>query len=99
LHGTGEPHDAHVDAAVHPADKRVLEEADQSRAHMVVLYALWYNFVGIHKTLRVTPAMAGGIADRLCSMEDVVTLIDARSAKVTGETVVASQIRQGDGDF
>jgi hypothetical protein len=70
-----------------------------NHAHMVVLYALWYNFVGIHKTLRVTPAMAGGIADRLCSMEDVVTLIDARSAKVTGETVVASQIRQGDGDF
>jgi hypothetical protein len=47
-----------------------------------------YNFVRIHKTRRVTPAMAGGIADKLWSMEDVVALIDARSAKVTGYTMV-----------
>ncbi len=48
----------------------------ENHAHMVALYALWYNFVRIHKTLRVTPAMAAGIADRLWSMEDVVALID-----------------------
>ena len=59
-----------------------------NHGHMVALYALWYNFVRIHKTLRVTPAMAAGIADRLWSMEDVVALIDARSAKVTGETLI-----------
>jgi len=40
--------------------------------HMVALYALWYNIVRIHKTLRVTSPMAAGIADRLWSMEDVV---------------------------
>ena len=56
--------------------------------HMVALYALWYNFVRIHKTLRVTPAMAAGIESQLWSMEDVVALIDARSAKVGGETMV-----------
>ncbi len=33
----------------------------ENHAHMVALYALWYNFVRIHKTLRVTPAMAAGI--------------------------------------
>ena len=43
-----------------------------NHAHMVALYALWYNFVRIHKTLRVTPAMAAGVSDRLWSMEDVV---------------------------
>src|SRR5579863_9150778 len=59
-----------------------------NHAHMVALYALWYNFVRIHKTLRTTPAMAAGIESRLWSMEDVVALIDARSAKVTGETLV-----------
>src|SRR5439155_24124470 len=59
-----------------------------NHAHMVALYALWYNFVRIHKTLRVTPAMAAGIADKLWSMEDVVAMIDARSAKITGGTMV-----------
>ncbi len=59
-----------------------------NHAHMVALYALWYNFVRIHKTLRMTPAMAAGIETRLWSMEDVVVLIDARSAKVSGETLV-----------
>jgi hypothetical protein len=47
---------------------------------MVALYAVWYNFVRIHKTLRVTPAMAAGLTDRLWSMEDVVALLDAREA-------------------
>jgi hypothetical protein len=55
---------------------------------MVALYALWYNFVRIHKTLGTSPAMAARIESRLWSMEDVVALIDARSAKVGGETIV-----------
>jgi len=48
---------------------------------MVALYALWYNFVRIHKTLGVTPAMAAGIADRLWSMDDVVALIDEQAER------------------
>jgi IS1 family transposase len=50
----------------------------ENHAHMVALYTTWYNFVRIHKTLRVAPAMAAGISDRLWSMEDVVALMDAR---------------------
>jgi len=37
------------------------------------LYFAHYNFVKIHETLRVTPAMAAGIADRLWTIEDVLT--------------------------
>lgn len=40
------------------------------------------------KTLRATPAMVAGIAEKLCSMEDVIVLIDARSAKISGQTMV-----------
>ena len=49
--------------------------------HMVALYTVWYNFVRIHKTLKVTPAMAAGLTDRLWSMEDVVELIEAAAPK------------------
>jgi hypothetical protein len=28
-------------------------------------FAMFYNFCRIHKTLRVTPAMAAGVSDRL----------------------------------
>jgi hypothetical protein len=31
-----------------------------------------YNFVRVHKTLRVTPATAVGVIDRLWSLEDLV---------------------------
>jgi hypothetical protein len=59
-----------------------------NHAHMVALYALWYNFARIHKTVRMSPAMAEGIEKRLWSMEDVVELIDAKLAKISGETLV-----------
>ena len=48
-----------------------------NHCHMIALYALWYNFVRQHKTLRVSPAMAAGVADRLWNFEDVVGLVDA----------------------
>ncbi len=47
---------------------------------MVAIYTVWYSFARLHKSLRVTPAMAAGITDRLWSMEDVVALLDAREA-------------------
>ena len=60
----------------------------ENHAHMVALYALWYNFVRIHKTLRVTPAMAAGIETRLWSMEDVVRLIEQREDLRSGARLV-----------
>ncbi|SRR6266851_1300940 len=38
----------------------------------VALYFAHYNFVRIHKTLRVTPAMAANVSDRLWSMTELV---------------------------
>ena len=49
----------------------------ESHAHMVALFTIWYNFVRIHKTLRMSPAMAAGVTDRLWSMEDVAGLLEA----------------------
>lgn len=47
--------------------------------HALSLYFVWYNFVHIHKTLKVSPAMAAGISDRLWEMGDIVALMDARA--------------------
>ena len=43
---------------------------------MVALYTVWYNWTRIHKTLRVTPAMAAGLTERLWDMAEIVALID-----------------------
>ncbi|WP_260581172.1 IS1 family transposase [Sphingopyxis sp. PET50] len=48
--------------------------------HALALYFAFYNFCRIHKTLRVTPAMAAGITDRLWSLDDIVAKIDAMAA-------------------
>lgn len=53
----------------------------QSHVHALGLYFAFYNFIRIHKTLRVTPAMQAGIADRVWSLEDIVALMDARAPK------------------
>jgi IS1 family transposase len=42
----------------------------------VALHFMHYNFVRIHQTLRVTPAMAAGVTDRLWSVEDIAALLD-----------------------
>lgn len=41
----------------------------------IALHYAYYNFVKIHQTLRVTPAMAAGVTDRLWSIEDLVGLL------------------------
>jgi IS1 family transposase len=41
----------------------------------VSLHFAHYNFVRVHKTLRVTPAMAAGVDSRLWSMEELVEAI------------------------
>jgi IS1 family transposase len=60
----------------------------ENHAHMVALYALWYNFVRVHKTLRMSPAMASGIETRLWSMEDIMKLIERREDLRSGALLV-----------
>jgi hypothetical protein len=42
---------------------------------------MYYNFVRIHQTLKVTPAMAAGVTDRLWEMKDLVEMLEAFEAK------------------
>jgi IS1 family transposase/lambda repressor-like predicted transcriptional regulator len=49
--------------------------------HALSLYFAFYNFTRIHKTLKVSPAMAAGITDHLWSMEEIAEMVEARQAK------------------
>jgi IS1 family transposase len=52
-----------------------------NHSHSLALYFLYYNFVRIHKTLKMSPAMAAGVTDKLWSVEDIVGLLDARDER------------------
>jgi IS1 family transposase len=43
--------------------------------HALALYFMYYNFSRVHQTLKMTPAMAAGVADHVWSVEDIVALI------------------------
>jgi len=45
------------------------------------LFTTYYNFVRIHKTLRMSPAMAAGVTDRLWEIGDIVALVEATDVK------------------
>ena len=46
----------------------------------VALHAMYYNFVRIHQTLKLTPAMAAGVTGRLGEIDDLVEVIEAFEA-------------------
>ena len=48
----------------------------ENHYHMLALYFTWYNWVRIHKTLRVTPAMEAGLTDTVLDMDWIVELIE-----------------------
>jgi IS1 family transposase len=50
----------------------------ESHVAAVALGYFAYNFIKIHRTLRVTPAMAAGVTTRLWEVEDLVALWEAR---------------------
>ena len=46
----------------------------------MALHFLYYNFVRIHQTLRMTPAMPAGVTDRLWEMDDLIERVEAFEA-------------------
>ncbi len=53
----------------------------ESHVHMVAIWSVWYNWVRIHKSLRVTPAMAANLTDTLWSWETIVAKMDEIAPK------------------
>lgn len=53
----------------------------ENHAAAVALNYFAYNFINIHRTLRVTPAIAAGVTRRLWEVSDVVALLEAAEDK------------------
>lgn len=53
----------------------------ENHCHSLALYFVWYNWVRIHKTHKLTPAMAAGTTGKLMEMKDIVALMDDAEMK------------------
>ncbi len=54
---------------------------DGTHAHAFAIYFMHYNFVRIHQTLRVTPAMAAGVTETLWDLADMVRVLEEWEAR------------------
>ena len=52
-----------------------------NHVHMVALYTCWYNFARINSAVRMSPAMACGLEQRLWDVGDIVKLIEEWEAE------------------
>jgi len=54
----------------------------ENHAYAVALHMTYYNFVKVHSKLRMSPAMAAGVSDRLWEIGDIVALVEDEEAKI-----------------
>jgi IS1 family transposase len=53
----------------------------ENHSAAIALHYMHYNFGRIHKTLRITPAMAAGVSDHVWSIDEIVGLLDSAEAR------------------
>lgn len=53
----------------------------ENHEHSVALHSMYYNFVRVHQTLRVSPAMAAGVTDKLWEVADMVDVLEGWEAE------------------
>ena len=58
---------------------------------------MFYNFVRVHQTLKVTPAMAAGVTDRLWEISDLVQVLEDWEAQQSGEPIFDIDTHKIDG--
>jgi len=60
----------------------------ENHAYSVAIHFMHYNFVRIHQSLRITPAMAAGVTTKLWSIADMVKVIEDRETLRDGTRLV-----------
>lgn len=57
-------------------DTNAFSKKIENHCYAIALHFVYYNFVRIHKSLRVTPAMEAGLTKRFMSIKEIVNLAD-----------------------
>ena len=55
-----------------------------NHCHAVALHFMFYNYAKIHKSLRITPAMAAGVTDHVWTFEEIAALAPEVLARKRG---------------
>lgn len=63
----------------------------ENHAHSVALHYMHYNFCRIHKSLRITPAMAAGVSDHVWEVGEIVDVLEKWERKQQVRRVMASE--------
>ena len=72
----------------------------ENHAATISLHSMFYNFVRIHQTLKVTPAMAAGVTDKLWEISDIVQVLeDFENQRKTEPSFEIERERIGHGYF
>ena len=53
----------------------------ENHAAATAIHFMYYNFARIHRTVRMSPAMAAGVTETLWSIRDIVGLLEEREAQ------------------
>lgn len=60
----------------------------ENHCHAVSLHMMHYNFVRVHQTIKMTPAMAAKVTDRQWTMLDIVGLIESAECEAAERRIV-----------
>ena len=63
----------------------------------VALHTMFYNFVRVHQTLKMSPAMAAGVTDRLWEISDLVQVLEDWEAQQESEPTFDVDMHKVDG--
>ena len=61
--------------------RNVRDGSVENHARPLALFTTYYNFVRVHKTLRMSPAMAASVTNRLWEVADIVRLVEAAETR------------------
>jgi IS1 family transposase len=64
-----------------PRPTNAFSKKFESHVHMVAIWTVLYNWIRIHKSLKVTPAMKANLTNRLWAWEEIVTMMDEVAPK------------------